>query len=728
MLKTTLSRQSRLCFAAARNARLVTRVASRPVAQSLLAPSTRIISKNALSVLSSFQPRLYSTDAAEAEATETSEPAKERVQQDISRFGDLTQINVHPSIVDAITKDFGYENMTDVQRLTINAALAGKDMVAQAKTGTGKTLAFLVPVLQRIIEQDASLATRGARKRYARADDIRAIILSPTRELAEQIAVEAQRLAQNTGIIVQRAVGGSAKRQMLQQVQRQGCHLLVATPGRLNDILSDPNSGIDAPNCAALVLDEADRMLDVGFSAELEQIVSYLPSRKQVPRQTLLFSATIPKSVISLAKTYVDPYNFEFVQTISENDEPTHHKVPQHIVTCKGIENVYATLVELVQREVEAAKTTGEPFKAIVFLPTTLSVVLANSLFMSLRNMERNIPFVTNIHSRLTQDKRTRAADRFKMCESGILLSSDVTARGMDFPNVTHVIQICSPPDEEQYIHRLGRTGRAGKNGQGWLLVLNDEIRHVRQMMKHLPIKPASELQSPGLDMLSPEVKEGTAPGSEFAKKTIAAFENVPKDQLEDTYMSLVGVAVKSIDQKQAVIDRLNDFVTAFGMEEPPAISPKLAQQMGLSRLRGVTIGHRERSLSQDSSFGGNRRGSGGFGGRGGSGGYGGSRSDDPFSKIREAGSDRRGPSAYGGHGGGSVYGGSRPAGGSSRGGGSRDGGRDGGFSRGGGSSYGGSRDGGRSGGFGGNRGGSNYGGNRDGGRSSDRYGGGSSF
>ncbi|KAB5532762.1 P-loop containing nucleoside triphosphate hydrolase protein [Coniochaeta sp. 2T2.1] len=664
MLKTTLSRQSRLCFAAARNVQLITKVASRPVAQSLLAPSRRIISKNALSVLSTFQPRLYSTDAAEAAATP--EPAQEpRVQREVAKFADLQQLNVHPNIVDVITKDFGYEDMTDVQRLTINAALAGKDMVAQAKTGTGKTLAFLVPVLQRIIEQDPSLASRSTRRRNARADDVRAIILSPTRELAEQIAVEAERLAQSTGIIVQRAVGGSAKRQMLQKTQRQGCHLLIATPGRLNDILSDPSSGIDAPNCSALVLDEADRMLDVGFSQELDEIVKFLPNRKDIPRQTLLFSATIPKSVISLAKTYVDPFNFEFVQTISENDEPTHHKVPQHIVTCRGMENVYATLVELVHREIEAAKTTGEPFKAIVFLPTTLSVVLANSLFRSLKSVDRSLPFVTNIHSRLTQDRRTKAADTFRQMDSGILLSSDVTARGMDFPNVTHVIQICSPPDEEQYIHRLGRTGRAGKSGQGWLLILDDETRYVRNMMAHLPLKVAGDLQTPKLDMHSESVQDGSAPGSEYAKKTIEAFKMVPKEQLEDLYTSLIGPASKSIGSKQALMDRLNDFVTVFGLPEPPAINPKLAQQLGLNRISGVNIGHRERH--EDSSFGSDRR----------SGGYGrGDRdNDDPFSKIQGFGSDNRGGSSYGGRGGGSSYGGNR------------DGGRGGGYGGGRGSS-----------------------------------------
>jgi ATP-dependent RNA helicase MSS116 len=449
-------------------------------------------------------------------------------------------------------------------------------------------------------------------------------------------------------------------------------------------------------------------MLDVGFSKELEQIVSFLPSRKEVPRQTLLFSATIPKSVISLAKAYVDPYNFEFVQTISEDDEPTHHKVPQHIVTCKGLENVYATLVELVNREVQAAKGTDKPFKAIVFLPTTLSVILANSLFMSLRRTERGIPFVTNIHSRLTQDRRTKAADSFRQAHSGILLSSDVTARGMDFPNVSHVIQITSPPDEEQYIHRLGRTGRAGKNGQGWLLIMDDETRHVRRMMHHLPLKPSTELASPKLDMHSEAVKDGTAPGSEYAKKTIDAFADVRKDQLEDAYISLLGVTVKSIDSKQACIDRLNDFVTAFGLEEPPSLPPRTAQQLGFNNLRGVTYGRRPRSDSEGGSYSAGRQGSRGSG----------DRSEDPFNKIRDFGS-QRGGSSYGGGRGGSSYGGSRDGGrGGGSYGGSRDGGRGGGGSsygggNRGGSSYGGNRDGGRSGGYGGSRGGSS----RDGGR-----------
>ncbi|KAJ8606152.1 hypothetical protein MRB53_041159 [Persea americana] len=186
----------------------------------------------------------------------------------VTKFKDLADLNmVHPNIIRSITEGMGLETMTDVQTQTINAALKGKDIIAQAKTGTGKTMAFLIPLLQNIITVDPALAERGGFRRGPRAtaDDIRAIVISPTRELAEQIAVEAKRVVQGTGIIVQAAVGGTQKAQGLRAIQREGCHVLVGTPGRLQDILTDEYSRVEAPDLSALVLDEADRLLDQGF-------------------------------------------------------------------------------------------------------------------------------------------------------------------------------------------------------------------------------------------------------------------------------------------------------------------------------------------------------------------------------------------------------------------------------------------------------------------------------
>ena len=235
-------------------------------------------------------------------------------------------------------------------------------------------------MLQRMIDQDPTLADRNARRR-ARPDDIRGIVISPTRELAEQIAAEAKKLVGNTGLVVQTAVGGSQKRLMLSDIRRRGCHLLVATPGRLLDLLSDPSSGVAAPNLDALVLDEADRMLDVGFAPTLEDIQSHLPNISEQVRQTMLFSATIPANVVKLAKAMVRPDQFEFVQTIKADDAPTHARVPQHITITRSLINLFPSLYELMDREkAKAAAGESKPFKAIVYFSTTAMVELSMGL------------------------------------------------------------------------------------------------------------------------------------------------------------------------------------------------------------------------------------------------------------------------------------------------------------------------------------------------------------
>ena len=262
--------------------------------------------------------------------------------------------------------------------------------IAQAKTGTGKTIGFLLPLIQNIIKKNPELASR---QRYskARASDIRAIIISPTRELAEQIAVEASKICDNTDLVVQVAVGGNNKGMMLRKTQREGCHILVATPGRLNDLLTDPYSRIAAPNLTTLVLDEADRLLDQGFSKDIEDIIDLLPNRREVDRQTLLFSATIPREVMGLVRRTLKP-DFHFVQTVHEGEIATHDKVPQKIVQVPGLENIMPTVLELAKREVERASrgsTVGDearPFKAIIYFNSTANVILAHEIFQNLKS------------------------------------------------------------------------------------------------------------------------------------------------------------------------------------------------------------------------------------------------------------------------------------------------------------------------------------------------------
>ncbi|KAI9054697.1 hypothetical protein LZ554_001849 [Drepanopeziza brunnea f. sp. 'monogermtubi'] len=508
-------------------------------------------------------------------------------QKDVTTFQELIDNDmVHRNVVEAITKGMGHQNMTEVQAMTINQGLSGSDIVAQARTGTGKTLGFLVPTIQNILRQSPELATR---KRYskARASDIRAIIISPTRELAEQIAVEAEKLCGNTDLRVQVAVGGNSKRSMLQKTLREGCHLLVGTPGRLQDLLEDNYSGVKAPNLTTLVLDEADRLLDDGFSKDIRMIQDLLPDRKVVDRQTLLFSATMPREVMHLVRSTLKP-GFHFVQAVKEGDLATHEKVPQHIVITPGIENHMPALLELAKREIEKAArahTAGEevrPFKAIVYFQSTANVILASDIFQNLKStnspgqgMFGKHPLypaqISEMHGQLSQQARTYVSERFRRAKSAILFSTDVTARGMDFPNVTHVVQIGLPPNREQYIHRIGRTGRGDKTGDGLIFLNEASVQAARKMLRGLPIIPDKSLQSAEIDM----TKDAQVPQSiaETLSQVGDAIKMVSRRTKEDAYMGALGSlgGVNPIEGAMA-LNRWTRY--GWGFEEPPRVAP----------------------------------------------------------------------------------------------------------------------------------------------------------
>jgi ATP-dependent RNA helicase MSS116 len=528
----------------------------------------------------------------------------------------------------------------------------------------------------------------------AKADDIRAIVISPTRELAEQIAVEAKKVTSGTGIVVQTAVGGTMKRAMLQKTLREGCHLLIGTPGRLNDILSDPYSGIKAPNLNALVMDEADRLLDEGFQKEIQQIREYLPDPEVVERQNLMFSATVPRDVVDLVRQTLRP-GFHFAKCVNEDEEPTHKRVPQKYVSVAGFENIIPSLYELVIREQQAASSgASRPFKAIMYFNSTAEVTLAASVFYKLGGgFKRNTPLsglrAYEIHAKLSQAQRTRAADDFRAATSGILFSSDVTARGMDFPNVSHVIQIGLPRDRESYIHRIGRTGRAGKEGQGWIFISPFERKEMHNRLRGLPIADATpELECASVDMSQPaEVPESVG---QILTDCVEAHKKVYPDQLDAAFRGLFG-SYQWFGDKQSLVDganRLAEF--GWGMPSPPPVPASVFN----SGRRG---------------FGGGGRGGfgGGRGGGGGGGGYGGDR--------RGGDAMRGGASSFGGRGGGS-FGGDRRGGGGF--GGDRGSGGFGGDRRGGGG-FGGDRRG------GGDRGSGGFGGERRGGGGDRRGGGG---
>ena len=541
--------------------------------------------------------------------------------------------------------------------------------------------------------------------------------------------MEAKKATKDTAIIVQTAVGGSAKSFGLRKIKMEGCHILVGTPGRLKDVLSDPYSQVRAPNLSAFVLDEADRLLDQGFEPEIQAIQDCLPNRREVDRQTLLFSATVPREVMAIVRRTMKP-DFKFVRTVQEGEQQTHERVTQKFVNVGGFENFMPALVELCKREMEA--DPDRPFKAIVYFSATAEVALACSMLHNLRDPGQSIfhqhplhPLrIIEMHARLSQEGRTRAADSFRRAKSAIMISSDVTARGMDFPNVTHVIQIGLPPSEEQYVHRIGRTARGDKTGEGWLLITNLETREVRKRLRTMPLIVDNTLETAKVDMR----KDAQLP--EHVAKILTQVGNaakmVPRQLKAAAYLADLGVY--SWADGQRLIDALNDRAKyGWGMESPPLIPPGLASKLGYSRVRGINIGHEpEEDFERGgrSSFGGgNRRGGYGDGGRSSYGG--GDRGG--FSRSRDSGfGEGRGGRPFRGREGGYAegrrgdFGGGSPRG--------RDDSFSGGSSRGRDDGFGGGRGGGFSGGYGRDTGrgagrgsGGRYGAGRDDGRDGGR-------
>lgn len=498
--------------------------------------------------------------------------------------------------------------------------------------------------------------------------DIRAIIISPTRELAQQIAVDARKLLSGSGIITQLAVGGSGKRESLADIRCQGCHILVATPGRLHDILTDRAANVSSKNLEILVLDEADHLLDQGFAEAIYDIIKLLPPRDKPtpasdrPRQTLLFSATVPDKVQNMVRRTMRA-QYKFLKMVEKGEAATHEKVAQHLVRCRGLENQAPALFELLKREIEAVRASEEtdnplqPFKAIVFFTAVRPVALLAGVLRLInpraRHSSQDSPLypaeIFEIHSRLTQGQRTRAADAFRRSKSGILLSSDVTARGMDFPGVTHVIQVGAPKSEETYIHRLGRTARGDRSGVGYLFLADMEFSEAARELRKLPLQPDKSIVTAGIDLTAEQ--EIPKYAADILSTVMEASRALDPAEKTATFLSLIG-CYGSV-RKQVLAQALNRLATlGWGMESPPSVPSNLAKKIGVDASQGFLISQFEQRGDGDrggfegrggrgggrGGFGG--RDGGGFGGRGG-GGFGGRA---PYSRDRSDGGPERQP------------------------------------------------------------------------------------
>jgi ATP-dependent RNA helicase MSS116 len=424
----------------------------------------------------------------------------------VKPFTDLQHIVDYNLLKAMIEKPFEYKFMSPVQHAVLSLLPAlchgkGIDLLVKAKTGTGKTLAFLVPAIQSRINElqaqhddlyNSGITNKGVRVaklyEYAKKNG-GAVILSPTRELATQLANEAVRTMYHLDrFSVCLFVGGSPKVAQLRQFRKGRPDIIVATPGRLFDVIKSEKAVEEAVATAnTLILDEADTLLDLGFKDEIERIMSYM--RPKEDRQTLLFSATVNKEIKDIAKRALRP-NHQFIDCTSENDSNVHEHIPQHYTVLPSASHQIPHMLKLIAHD-QILNPNG---KAIIFLPTSRFTSLCAELMSGMR---RVLPCssktdVFEIHSNIRQQQRDKASDRFRKAKVGyqVLVTSDVSARGVDYPGVTRVIQIGIPTTRNIYVHRVGRTGRAlSRNGRGDLVLLPWELGFLNTELYDLPLR-----------------------------------------------------------------------------------------------------------------------------------------------------------------------------------------------------------------------------------------------
>ena len=412
-------------------------------------------------------------------------------------FDDIPQLDKR--LVSTLIHDCKFTSLTIAQSQTIVPLLEGNDLHLLSKTGSGKTGAFLVPSIQKILLQKQ---TR----------NVQMLVISPTRELALQIAKEATMFSAKLHLKIGVAIGGTNINSERNAI-KNGLNILIATPGRLLDHLSSGNFLV---SIETFVLDECDRLLDMGFKPDIQKIVAMLPQSKN--RQNILCSATNTTEVDVIVKTLLKP-TFLKVSTIPEGESNVHEKIPQFLIEAPFNDHL-STCLALLKQECD------QSFKAIVFLPTAHQANFYHAV-CSASNICKNV-YVQ--HSRQAQSKRTKVTQDFKNAHQAILFATDVVARGMDFPNVSHVFQVGVPDDAPTYIHRVGRTGRAGKDGKGFSILDKSEL-FLLPALKAKKV-PLTKIQGP---VISPAILD-------VEKRGIQEFLRESRDNATKVYQGNFGL------------------------------------------------------------------------------------------------------------------------------------------------------------------------------------------
>lgn len=422
----------------------------------------------------------------------------------------FSELNISAPLMKAI-ENMGFEEATPIQTETIPLALAGNDVIGQAQTGTGKTAAFGIPMLEKI---------------DAKQRKVQGLVVAPTRELAIQVAEEINRIAKFMGIRALAIYGGSPMDRQIRAL-RDGTQIVVATPGRLLDHMRRKTIRID--NVRVAVLDEADEMLNMGFVDDIRDILKGIPEE----RQTLLFSATMPREIRNIATTLMK--------------DPKEVKVKAKEMTVENIDQFFIEIPEKFKFDtLNNHMDIYSPELAIVFARTKKRVDEITE------GLQARGYRAEGIHGDLTQGKRMSVLNKFKNGRVDVLVATDVAARGLDISGVTHVYNFDIPQDPESYVHRIGRTGRAGRTGEAISFVTPREMGHLnlierttKSKMKRLT-PPTNQDAKRGQQQVTMEKLQKT-----IDEKDLASYKDAAKDLLEDNDSVTVIAAALSLLTKE---------------------------------------------------------------------------------------------------------------------------------------------------------------------------------
>ena len=415
----------------------------------------------------------------------------------------FSEFNFHPAIAKGL-KIAGFSEPSPIQQEAIPLILDGIDLVAQAHTGTGKTAAFGLPILEKL----------------ANGEIERALIITPTRELATQVSDELYHLGRFAGIRTLAIYGGVGYGRQIALIHK-GVDVVVATPGRLKDLY---NKGkIDVLNPEIVVLDEADEMLDMGFLDAVREIFEYIPQN----RQTLLFSATMPEPIKDLADTLL--YQPEFISVVSDEDSTTNNNITQEyfVIEEEQRDDALTTLLEIEEYN-----------KALVFCRMKKEV---DRVTQHLKAQGLN---AEGLHGDIEQLDRDKIVKAFRRKEIDVLVATDVAARGLDIKGVMHVINYHIPFNPQSYVHRIGRTGRAGKDGKAITLVSTQEFKELKRIQKEV-----------GADI---ELKTLKVSNATIDNEALLAMKNKIKNYEIDENIDIIQKAFADIEPNELIYKLLS--------------------------------------------------------------------------------------------------------------------------------------------------------------------------